>query len=364
MLDHCAVTTGIRKSGFAGSGYFGVMLFFVHTALVLMLSMERWNLTGIRLFISFLVRRIFRIYPLSMLLVVTAILLRVPTDASRTEAFFSPGWAGFFSNFFLVQNVTHHESTIGVLWSLPFEMQMYIALPIFFLMVRHRETFVKRRRIVALIWIASAAAALLEFSVRYRSLDVNIYALQHFLIIRYFPCFIAGIVAWIGLSARKRVLAGRWWILFTFSVIVAFKVSDVALRQNALSGLLPAGFNLNAERALLESVRDWVLCISVGVAIPFFRDISIPWLNRPTHLIAKYSYGIYICHLPLLWFFTVKVWPRNQIFGAIATIAATAAISPVLYHLLEHPAIQLGKRIAQAFTPRPTSVAERSSVPV
>src|SRR5271170_7540516 len=49
-------------------GDMGVKIFFVHTCFVLMLSLERqWrNQAPTELFSSFIVRRIFRIYPLSV----------------------------------------------------------------------------------------------------------------------------------------------------------------------------------------------------------------------------------------------------------------------------------------------------------
>ena len=72
-------------------GHVGVLLFFVHTALVLMLSLERTKARQLTL--NFYIRRVFRIYPLSILCVVAVVLLRVPQVPDGT---FSPiqvsGW--------------------------------------------------------------------------------------------------------------------------------------------------------------------------------------------------------------------------------------------------------------------------------
>ena len=58
---------GLRITDF---GLLGVMLFFVHTTLVLMFSLERQSMRpAASLFIPFMVRRCFRIYPLALAVV-------------------------------------------------------------------------------------------------------------------------------------------------------------------------------------------------------------------------------------------------------------------------------------------------------
>src|SRR5262249_15824707 len=59
---------------------FGVLIFFVHTCLVLMYSMERSGLESFPLASNFYTRRIFRIYPLSILAVLTAVALHLDSD--------------------------------------------------------------------------------------------------------------------------------------------------------------------------------------------------------------------------------------------------------------------------------------------
>jgi hypothetical protein len=74
-----------------------------------------------------LIRRIFRIYPLSFLVVVLVELFRFPVGHLRDRQFFFANLhaTGILSNIFLLQDLTHTESAIAPFWSLPYEMRMY-----------------------------------------------------------------------------------------------------------------------------------------------------------------------------------------------------------------------------------------------
>ena len=67
-------------------GLFGVLLFFVHTSLVLMYSLhrskDRCGLHGPPLLRDFYIRRAFRIYPLSILAICVALALHLGSDVN------------------------------------------------------------------------------------------------------------------------------------------------------------------------------------------------------------------------------------------------------------------------------------------
>src|SRR5215813_4937057 len=60
----------------------GVLMFFIHTSLVLMMSLER--LSGGNVIQRFYVRRVFRIYPLAAVTIVFALALRIPPHFEAT----------------------------------------------------------------------------------------------------------------------------------------------------------------------------------------------------------------------------------------------------------------------------------------
>jgi peptidoglycan/LPS O-acetylase OafA/YrhL len=62
-----------------GLGRFGVILFFFQTSFVLMQSLESLNPDSSRWALRFYVRRVFRIYPLAIVVIVCALVLSTPS---------------------------------------------------------------------------------------------------------------------------------------------------------------------------------------------------------------------------------------------------------------------------------------------
>jgi peptidoglycan/LPS O-acetylase OafA/YrhL len=114
-------------------GRVGVLIFFVHTTLVLMQSLERTGkkLAGWPLTRYFYIRRVFRIYPLSVSLIVISIACSIPSNPLAPYRSYRLGWA--LSNLLLIQNITMARNISDPMWSLPYEVQMYLMLPILFL---------------------------------------------------------------------------------------------------------------------------------------------------------------------------------------------------------------------------------------
>ncbi len=190
---------GMRIRGLGDLGHFGVLLFFVHTSLVLMLSMGRLGLQGGALYTSFMVRRIFRIYPLSILTVLLVVSFQVPSTPwlpGQAAAYSWHGWPGLFSNILLIQNATRSGSVLCVLWSLPYEVQMYAALPLLYFLMRRFPS----PRAAVFAWISGVAMAGVEYFSRSANFDSD------FLLLRYFPCFLAGVLAWRLMETRRRLL--------------------------------------------------------------------------------------------------------------------------------------------------------------
>jgi peptidoglycan/LPS O-acetylase OafA/YrhL len=323
LADH--LTRHFQLYQFGSLGLFGVLLFFVHTALVLTYSMQRSHLGGWALVKDFYIRRFFRIYPLSIMAVLIAVALKLQPGMSGLAYGIRPGAGEITSNLLLIQNLTGSASVIGPLWSLPFEVQMYVVLPFLFLW--------KRRSVVTLLALWLIFGALGHFPEAYPGL-----AWLSLLI--YVPNFLPGVLA--ATLPEKRTSSGHLCPAYRFPsyLFPAYLWPPFVL-------LLVATFFWKPTRLV-----GGLLCLLLGSAIPRFQQISFRPLTWVSHRIATYSYGIYLGHSFFIWYALTKhdSW---ILFWLMWTI-----IPAVVYHMFEHPMVQMGRRVARGVA-QPKRVSSR-----
>ncbi len=311
-------------------GLFGVLLFFVHTCLVLMYSMERSGLTGGPLVENFAIRRIFRIYPLSILAVVTALALHLDSDINGIHGLSHghfPGFTSAASNLLLVQNLTYAKSIVNVLWSLPFELQMYAFLPFLFMWI-HRSGIVGKRLTWPLValWIVSVGPAIGQ---------PHAAALSRLSILLFIPNFLPGVIAY-TIPHRPRI-SSVLWPVFILLLVVGF-----------------------AARPVLST--GWILCMLLGLMIPHFREIQLPWLRWISNRIATYSYGIYLSHQFSLWIAFGPLAGRSLALRIPVLVVMLISLPVIFYHAIEKPMIKVGVRLAARISNPPASAAGPSVV--
>ena len=298
LLAHVAGYT-IQTSRISyAMGQLGVMLFFVHTSLVLMQSLERQHLAGAALFRNFYLQRAFRIYPLAIVMLL-GIYWLMDEQWTRLE---------LLANLLLVQNLLYARYMSSVLWSLCLEVQMYLLLPFLFLFFRTRPL-----RSLLVLWAASIPLALLQPLVSAR---LNV--------IEFAPCFLAGVIAW-RMQGRERWPAWLWPLLLACAGI-AF-VAYAEPRSN--------------------NYGRWAVCLAVGLAIPWMRQLAVPLLNRASQVVARYSYGIYLFHPPILWLSFRTMEAYQPLMQWLTFLSLLMALPCLGYHLVELPMIQLGRRLSE-----------------
>ena len=192
-------------------GYWGVFIFFVHTSLVLMLSLERQWSMGVQnnLFRSFMIRRCFRIFPLSVFVVSFIALFHIPQQSIEHGYFVGASQTKWetLSNLLLIQNLTKSGSVLGPLWSLPYEMQMYLFLPLLFVLLRLSKNLWR----FILFEILSVAVAIFSFSHSW---------IPDFVL--YVPCFLPGVLAYLLMRRGRAKLPSFLWPVTIFALTILF----------------------------------------------------------------------------------------------------------------------------------------------
>ena len=151
LVDHTIVSQTGETLALWTLGRIGVLLFFVHTALVLMGSLERSGDTPRQ----FYVRRACRIYPLAIASVLVAVWLALPRHVTPGDSAPLPvDGSTLLANLTLTQNLVGAGDVLGPLWSLPLEVQMYLVLPLCFVVAQRGVRPVLRLMGVAVaLWL-------------------------------------------------------------------------------------------------------------------------------------------------------------------------------------------------------------------
>ena len=301
FVDHTLGRTLMPDTrALAQMGRAGVLLFFVHTSLVLMGSIERQQDGAL----AFYIRRAFRIYPLAIATVVGV----AGFGLASLPAVTTPR---LLANLTLTQNLFGAKDVIGPLWSLPLEVQMYAVLPLCFVVARKGV-----RATLLLFVLAVVVGVLVRVEPHLWRLSVGLYG----------PCFVSGILAYALLRrAPRAVIPPSLWPLVVLCVIAG------AVLLEATAG---------------QPVRGWFICLAIGLLIPFVRDMEPSRLTRYAAKVATYSYGIYLLHVPALIVVFVHGadWPSAVQWPAYLALVTTLAL--LGYHCIEKPGITLGKRVS------------------
>jgi peptidoglycan/LPS O-acetylase OafA/YrhL len=301
LVAHCLPLSPLQQA----VGHYGVLIFFVHTCLVLLLSLERQSGEP-RLAARFYIQRVFRIYPLSILCVLTSLAFRI----GWPDGVFPPrSGISIAANILLVQNFLRESSISAPLWSLPYELQMYAVLPAISAFVRTRGT----RALFTIVGL-SILIPIAELAV-----------FGQLLITTYLPCFMGGVLAFVCYRSPRRVV---WW-LWPVCVIDVF------------GAYLFLGLHWSS------AVADaWLVCIALGLLLPLFRAAPENSVARAAGLLARYSYGIYLSHVPLLWLCFHGMAGFSGATRWVTFIVLMTIVPVGLYHLVEEPMIRLGKALS------------------
>ena len=335
-LSHVLLYTGHAR--FTGwMGLTGVCIFFVHTCLVLMFSLERDPHPG-----RFYIRRLFRLFPLWLVVLGLSVALRIPASPGFAPSFgfHQPSFGELLSNIFMTFNFQYGANIVGASWSLPIEAQMYLFLPLLFFFVRSQRT----------LWVLillDAFTFLYVWTVTPAGANATLPLCV--------PFFLPGVMAYVIARKTKPRFSSMLYPVYLAAGIGAHLALGFFYRHLAYRHATP----LIRYDLLFNSA---FFCLALGLTLPLFRQIEFAPVVRVAHLVARYSYGIYLCHIPAIVVASYYLHGLPAVVR-VAGFLATFILAPiVLYHAIEEPMIKLGSRIARTIESGPEPPMNESNL--
>jgi peptidoglycan/LPS O-acetylase OafA/YrhL len=306
-------------------GRAGVIAFFVHTSLVLMYSLERMTRSTNRVSLRFYVRRFFRIYPLSVFCITLAVILHIPNTVWKTPDVTTP--LVILANLFLVQNLITKISVIIPLWSLPYEVQMYLVLPALYYLA------LKKRGVIYLCGLLVFFCGLGFLIAGESGGHLNMAA--------YVPCFLSGVLCYALRDRIQAFVPSALWPPFVLLLISGYCLANLYGDPKFWVG--------------------WIFCLLLGLSVNAFHDSTNRPLNVVAERIALYSYGVYLIHVPVLYFIFMVLGIKNLIAGTLLLIVLTLVASIITYHFIESPFMDIGRRLSSSPAPTPVPLAAQNT---
>ena len=343
MASHVSQLTP-QWSGFirkiVDQGQCGVQLFFLISALSLLIS---WN-SRKESALKFYVRRLFRILPMFWLGIIFFISLNgldvrywAPNGMQISDiAFTALTLHGWFPEFF--------NSVVDGGWSVGVEMSFYIIFPVL-------AIFIKSRKLALISLFLSLFAAYISFKYffMYRELiwpnvaaDYLRWNLINLWLPNQLPVFLIGFVLYYSLFKEIIQLSRlKSQILLIASILVMIYLAIRPNTYNVLFGII----SLYSAYGLCFGFFTFTLASGHGKL----------FINRPIQLLGKISYSAYLWHFAILAltarYAPEYIDPVRQSWGGgfasfmiyfLAIMILTCFFSAITYHFIEKTMIRLG----------------------
>ena len=314
-----------------GPGGYGVFLFFIISGFLitrLLFAEQKIQKVDLK---AFYIRRVFRLYPVLLVLTLTAII--VGQLLYRNFDFGEVGAALFYySNFLIVHkelnNIPWQMNAFQVFWSLSVEEHFYIAFPFLFVLLRTPVKIL----MLALFVVVACTIGRYTMAVAHPELIST----HYFGMLTQYR--IDSIALGVALAALCEMPSGN---------ILLRQAGNYFVMAIALAVLI-AGFAFLRDPALKTALRWPLLGFPILVftsAIIFSPKYRVPIaiLNHPVMVwTGKLSYSLYVWHV-LAGYAAFALVPNAP--GAALAIIFAYLLATGSYFLVERPMIAVGRRI-------------------
>ena len=327
------------------SGFIGVDIFFVISGfLISTIIFENLDKNTFR-FSEFYARRIKRIFPTLLLVLITCLIFGwftlLANEYKQLGKHIASG-AGFISNFILRNESGYFDNTAETkplihLWSLGIEEQFYIVWPLL-MVLAHKRKF-NLLAITALITLTSFTLNILEI----RNNVTSTFYSPH---TRFWELSSGTLLAWVklyknDLCESTKYKLGNWSI--TKMPVERLKICGLTL-QNLLSstGLVLIVYGLWVINKESKFPGIWAIFPVIG-ALLIISGGTKAWLNREilSHRLLVWlgliSYPLYLWHWPLLSFARIIGGHPPSLNLRIVGILIAIILAWLSYYLVERP---------------------------
>ena len=306
---------------FSGSGKYGVFLFFVLSAFLLSRQFFEKSFDQFcssRLWLRYALRRVLRIFPLYIVVLVCSAVLN---NLFRADFVISLSWDDLGRHLLLQQGKS-------IFWTIPVEFKYYIILPVVIFVL---HGFVRKSVWLGTAFVVMAIAAVEWLWPASRS-AMNGIALGPYLSIFFLGTLTA--LLYLRLQTFQRHLKRYDWF-FEALAFIAFAAVLITVPHwwNALTGsnIAPAFFHRHYFfYGLLWSVFILAHLNGCGFFLSFLS-------SKPMRMVGSISFSIYLWHLPVILFVEKHV-PATNLIKIALILAATLMLSLISYKFIEKPA--------------------------
>ncbi len=356
-------------------GNYGVFVFFLVSGYIVPALLERKG--SVR---TFWVSRLFRLYPLYLLVVAIAVAFYLTNVGSaRGEA--SDPVGSFLSQLLLMSNVLSGQNLPNVVWSLSYEMIFYLLLTALFIARAHKRSswyalgfavaavviggllprnylvgHVAPLRLVALVADLAVLGGL-AFAIVLRGMSRLLGAALAAVVAVTLLAFNGGwIWPWEALSILALMFTGTMFYRAEqgqYSWRKAIAIGVAVLGLAIVAGLWHSrAWGMSAHAELLWS-RRWVSAFGLA-ALTFAAGLSLRHVKWPRALtwLGLISYSVYLLH-PLVIEAYHHFYPSRQhhfylqVLIAVGLLVIIIALSSVTYLCVERPMQNVGRRVGR-----------------
>jgi peptidoglycan/LPS O-acetylase OafA/YrhL len=296
--------------GLTSPGVFGVVLFFFISGFVMPMTTERgFNLS------SFVIRRVWRIYPLLIFAFLLIVALNILTGGTFEPTAFTTNAKVWLANIFLVQDYVGAPSILGVTWTLSLEFAWYALFAAMMQFRGHPDIQTLNRIAPVVLLVLTVVSIFAQFRMPFGRIGM-IYA---------------AIFGARGYQFLRGAITAKEFFRDAF----IFEI--VTLISNGVA----FGYFRHPNITMWQAIMPWTLALAVFTTTCGVRALHQSKLLNARIPVAcgRISYSIYLLHPIALQL--ADMWLGRD-HALLTGIALTFLMAPIGYLLVEKP----GQRFA------------------